>query len=45
MIAFASLFLGLIVGVQPVSVLVEKPVTAVRFELDGKTVGRVEKTP
>src|SRR6266542_557516 len=45
MIAFASLFLGLIVGVQPVSVLVEKPVTAVRFELDGKAVGRVETAP
>jgi len=45
MIAFASLFLGLIVGVQPVSVLVERPVAAVRFELDGKAVGRVEKAP
>jgi hypothetical protein len=45
MIAFASLFLGLIVGVQPVAVLVEKPVAAVRFELDGKAVGRVEKAP
>jgi len=44
-IAFASLFLGLIVGVQPVSVLVERPVAAVRFELDGKAVGRVEKAP
>ena len=45
MIAFASLFLGLIVGVQPVAVLVERPVATVRFELDGKAVGRVEKAP
>jgi hypothetical protein len=44
-IAFASLFLGLIVGVQPVAVLVEGPVAAVRFELDGKAVGRVAKEP
>lgn len=45
MIAFASLFLGLIVGVLPVTVLVEKPVAGVRFELDGKPVGRVEQAP
>jgi hypothetical protein len=32
-------------GAQPVAVLVEKPATAVRFELDGKAVGRVEKAP
>jgi hypothetical protein len=44
-IAFASLFLGLIVGVQPVAVLVERPVAAVRFELDGKAVGRAERVP
>ncbi|HKF43608.1 MAG TPA: hypothetical protein VKG01_10945 [Thermoanaerobaculia bacterium] len=45
MIAFASLFLGLVVGVVPVTVLVEKPVAAVRVELDGKTVGRVAQAP
>ena len=45
MIAFASLFLGLIVGVVPVTVLVEKPVAAVLFELDGRAVGRVEEAP
>ena len=45
MIAFASLFLGLVVGVLPVTVLVEKPVVAVRFELDGKAVGRIGRAP
>ena len=45
MIAFVSLFLGLIVGVVPVTVLVEKPVAAVRYELDGKAVGSVERAP
>lgn len=45
MIAFASLFLGLVVGVVPVTVLVEKPVAAVRVELDGRTVGRVAQAP
>src|SRR6476660_1044804 len=45
MIAFASLFLGLIVGVVPVTVLVEKPVAAVRYELDGKAVGRLDRAP
>ena len=45
MIAFASLFLGLVVGVVPVTVLVEKPVASVRVELDGKTVGRVAQAP
>jgi hypothetical protein len=45
MIAFVSLFLGLVVGVVPVTVLVEKPVAAVRYELDGKAVGRVERAP
>ena len=45
MIAFASLFLGLVVGVLPVTVLVEKPVAAVRFELDGKSIGHIERPP
>jgi hypothetical protein len=45
MIAFISLFLGLVVGVVPVTVLVEKPVAAVAYELDGKAVGRVGSAP
>ena len=45
MIVFASLFLGLVVGVVPVTVLVEKPVAAVRFELDGRAAGRIERAP
>src|SRR5438876_5948831 len=45
MIVFASLFLGLVVGVVPVTVLVEKPVAAVRFELDGRAAGRLERAP
>src|SRR6266536_5949033 len=45
MIAFASLFLGLGVGVVPVTVLVEKPVAAIRIELDGRAVGRVAQAP
>jgi hypothetical protein len=45
MIAFASLFLGLVVGVVPVTVLVEKPVATVRVELDGRTIGRVAQAP
>jgi len=44
-IAFASLFLGLVVGVVPVTVLVEKPVAAIRVELDGRTVGRLAEAP
>jgi hypothetical protein len=45
MVAFASLFLGLLVGVLPVSVLVGDQVAAVAYELDGREVGRVEKKP
>ena len=45
MIAFASLFLGLMVGVMPVSVLVGDEVAAVAYELDGKPVGRLERKP
>src|SRR5450631_2359978 len=45
MIAFASFFLGLVVGVAPVTVLVEGPVASVHFELDGKTVGTLVKEP
>lgn len=45
MIAFASLFLGLIVGVVPVTVVVVEAVAAVEFELDGESVGRLERKP
>lgn len=45
MVAFASLFLGLMIGTLPVSVVVGDEVAAVRFELDGKPVGRVERKP
>jgi hypothetical protein len=45
MIAFASFFLGLVVGLQPVTVLVQGPVAAVSFELDGKIVGRAARPP
>ncbi len=45
MMAFASLFLGLVTGVVPVTVLVEGPVAAVRVELDGRTAGVIEKAP
>lgn len=45
MIAFVSLFLGLVVGLQPVTVVVQGPVTAVSLELDGKTVGRAVRPP
>ena len=45
MIAFASLFLGLVVGIAPVAVLVESPVAAVVIELDGKPAGRIERAP
>lgn len=45
MIAFTSLFLGLVTGLVPVTVLVEGPVAAVRVELDGRTAGVIEKAP
>jgi len=45
MIAFASLFLGLVAGVLPISVIVSAPVTRVEFLLDGRPVGRVWKKP
>ena len=45
MITFASLFLGLLVGVLPVSVLVDDRVTVVTYELDGKEVGRLQRKP
>jgi hypothetical protein len=45
MIAFASLFLGLMVGSRPVTVIVGDAVASIAFELDGRAVGRVEKAP
>jgi hypothetical protein len=45
MIGFASLFLGLLIGVNPVTVLVGSEVAAVAYELDGKPVGRLEGKP
>ena len=45
MIAFASLFLGLMVGARPVTVIVGDAVAAVSFELDGRAIGRLEKAP
>lgn len=45
MIAFASLFLGLVVGVLPVTVIVGEPVAWVKVDLDGNSVGRVEGKP
>jgi hypothetical protein len=45
MIAFASLFLGLIVGTRPVTVVVGAPVASVVFQLDGKEVGNLSKAP
>jgi hypothetical protein len=45
MIAFASLFLGLMVGVRPVALVVGGPVAAVAVELDGRLVGRLSASP
>jgi len=45
MIAFASLFLGLLVGTRPVTVLVGAPVASVVFQLDGKEVGKLSRAP
>ena len=45
MIAFASLFLGLMVGVRPVTVIAGEPVVAVTFELDDRSVGRLTGSP
>ncbi|MGH9317459.1 MAG: hypothetical protein ACRD1P_10160 [Thermoanaerobaculia bacterium] len=45
MIAFASLFLGLVVGVLPVRVIVGESVARVELELDATPVGRMEGKP
>ena len=45
MIAFATLFLGLVTGVVPLNFLVEGPVAEVRLQMDGKDVGSVQGPP
>lgn len=45
MIAFATLFLGLVTGVVPVNFLVEGPVAEVRLQMDGKDVGAAQGPP
>ena len=45
MIAFASLFLGLVVGLEPVELLVSDNVTAVEMRLDGVNVATLEREP
>ena len=45
MIAFASLFLGLVVGIQSVAVMASAPVASVQFRLDGRPAGRISKKP
>jgi len=44
-IAFATLFLGLIVGARPVTVVVGDKVAAVSFELDGRPAGKLAGPP
>ncbi len=45
MIAFITLFLGLITGAYPIEVTVSGPVAAVEFTLDGAPAGRIDKAP
>ena len=45
MIAFATLFLGLVTGVVPLNFLVEGPVAEVRLQMDGKDMGTVQGPP
>lgn len=45
MIAFASLFLGLILGNQPIELVVEGDVVSVRVELDGREVATLRGEP
>ncbi len=44
-VAFASLFLGLVLGVQPVELSVGQGVASVELVLDGKTVARASGDP
>lgn len=45
MIAFASLFLGLVLGVKPVEIVVGEGVASVELALDGETVGMLHEPP
>jgi hypothetical protein len=45
MVTFATIFLGLLVGVQSVEVLVTDPVAAVELRLDGERVGTLRSEP
>ncbi len=45
MIAFASLFLGLFLGVKPVEVVVGQDVAAVELRLDGQRLGTIRGEP
>jgi len=44
-LTFATLFLGLIVGVRPIEVVATGPVADVAFEIDGREVARVFDRP
>ena len=44
-IAFASLFLGLVLGPRPVEMVVGEPVAAVELRLDGRLIGTVDEPP
>ncbi len=45
MIAFASIFLGLFLGVKPVEVVAGRDVAAVELRLDGRSLGTMRGTP
>lgn len=45
LIGFASLFLGLTTGTQPVELMVDEPVAAVQIVLDGHEVARLDGPP
>lgn len=45
MIAFASLFLGLVLGAKPVELVVGEGVAAVELRLDGQMVGELHDAP
>lgn len=44
-LGFASLFLGLVVGRQPVELLVAPPVATVEVRLDGRVAGHLQQAP
>lgn len=45
MIAFATLFLGLVLGVRPVTLIVGPSAATVEVELDGRSIGRLTRPP